>query len=313
MYSVNHLDDYRYKDMKCPVVTVGTFDGVHPGHLSILKRVKQVAEANGGESVLFTFLQHPRHVLSPNDLQPKLLTTTQEKLKLLQKAAVDVVVFHPFTSDFSALSYEEFVAEVLVKKLGTRYLIIGHDHRFGKDRQGGMEQLISLGPKYGFEVEEIPVQVMNDVQVSSTKIRIALDTGDIAYANRLLGYMYGFEGSVIEGMKLGRNIGFPTANIRVNDAFKLVPGNGAYAAIAHTNFGTFKAMVNIGIKPTVASNCGVATIEAHLFDFEENIYGEQIRLELVSRLRDEKRFAGLDELRKQLENDRDKSLEILAD
>jgi riboflavin kinase/FMN adenylyltransferase len=280
--------------------------------LGIIERLKAVATQKHGQSVLFTFSQHPRHVLRPADKEPKLLTTNKEKLDLLEAAGVDMVVNHPFTPDFAAMTYHHFVQEVLVKLLGTRYLIIGHDHRFGRNREGGMEQLRLLAPTLGFEVEEIPVQHVNDIQVSSTKIRVALDAGDVQLANQLLGYRYAISGTVTEGLKLGRNIGFPTANVQVADAFKLIPGNGVYAAIAYTHVGMYKAMVNIGVKPTIATNSQLPTIEANLFNFEGDLYGTEVKLELVSRLRDEQRFSGLDDLSKQLQKDREKSLEILA-
>ena len=291
------------------VVTTGTFDGVHIGHRQILERVKELAKGINGQSVLLTFFPHPRMVLNPNDHGLNLLTTQDEKIRLLEEVGLDHVVIHPFTRDFSRTSSMDFIRNILVEGLGTKKLVIGYDHHFGKNREGSFDHLVECGPLYGFDVEEIPAQDIDDVAVSSTKIRKALQAGDVETAEAYLGYPFELNGKVIEGDKLGRTIGFRTANINVEEDYKLIPAGGAYACLAEVNGTEYQCMVNIGVRPTVDGES--LRIEAHLFNFEQEIYGENLSLKFKHKLREEQKFGGLEELKTQLEKDKANSIQLL--
>lgn len=293
------------------VVTIGTFDGVHFGHQKILKKVISLAEKKHGESVLVTFWPHPRFILRPDDDSLKLLTTFEEKAALMASVGIDHIVKIPFTKEFSQLTSEEFTRKVLVEKIGTKHLVIGYDHRFGKNREGGFEELKANESKYGFKVEEIPKQEIDDVSVSSTKIRNALLSGDISSANTYLGRHYSLSGTVVEGARLGRAIGFPTANLEIKEKYKLIPADGAYAVRAEVGGAVFKGMMNIGIRPTVDGTS--RTIETHLFDFHQDIYGTQIKISCISRIREETKFMSLDDLKQQLIKDKAKVIGLLSD
>jgi riboflavin kinase/FMN adenylyltransferase len=302
------------KDFQRPknaVVTIGTFDGVHFGHQKILKRVISLAAKQNGESVLVTFWPHPRFILRPDDDHLKLLTTFEEKAAIMKSVGIDHIVKLPFTTEFSQLTSEEFTSKVLVDNIGTKHLVIGHDHRFGKNREGGFDYLKANESNFRFKVEEIPKQEIDDVSVSSTKIRNALLTGDIKSASNYLGRNYSIRGTVVTGAKLGREIGFPTANIQVPEKYKLIPADGAYAIKASVNGETFRGMMNIGIRPTV--NGSLRTIEAHLFDFQKDIYGSEITVSFVEMIREETRFSSIDELREQLARDKVKAMAILSE
>lgn len=292
------------------VVTSGTFDGVHIGHQKILNRVIELARETGGESVVLTYWPHPRMVLKPGSHGLKLLSTFEEKAALLESAGIDHLVRIPFTKDFSQLSSEEFVRKILINSLGTRYLVIGYDHRFGKNREGGLEHLQQNQQTYGFEVEEIPRQDIDDIGVSSTKIRNALENGDIETANSYLNRPYSLTGRVVKGKQNGRNIGFPTANVRVAEDYKLIPADGAYAARAIVNGTPHGAMMNIGMRPTVGD--GTRTVETHIFDFTENLYGQELTLQLVAPLRPEMKFESLEHLASQLAKDKEKARVLLG-
>lgn len=292
------------------MVTTGTFDGVHIGHRRIIERMREVARKERGETVLLTFSPHPRTVLFPDDHGLQLLSTTDEKVALLEEAGIDHLIIHPFTREFSRTSSIDFVRNILVERLGTHRLVIGHDHHFGRNREGSFEHLKECGPLYGFEVEEIPAQEVDAVSVSSTKIRTALEKGDVITAAHYLGSDYRLSGHVVEGRQLGRTIGFPTANIRVNDPLKLIPAEGVYAAFAMVDGKKFGAMLNIGYRPTVHEGTA-RTIEVHLFDFEGDLYGASIELRFRSRIRDEQKFNSVDDLRAQLEKDREQALSML--
>ncbi len=296
--------------IKNPVLTTGTFDGVHLGHVSILKRLNDLSEACNGESVLFTFFPHPRMVLFPDDNNIKLLNTPSEKIKLLEQAGVKHLIIFPFTKEFSRLTALEYVRDILVNKIGIKKLVIGYDHHFGRNREGNINNLIELGSLYNFEVEEIPAREIDNINISSTKIRAALNQGKIDDANKLLGYHYMLSGIVVNGNKIGRSIGFPTANIKIPDAHKLIPADGVYVVKVSLQHQTYYGMLNIGVKPTL-QNFNYKSVEVNLFDFDKDIYDEVINIEFLHRLRNENKFNSLNELRQQLTNDKKQALRYL--
>jgi len=293
------------------IVTSGTFDGVHFGHQKILKKIVKTAKELNGKSVVLTFWPHPRFVLFPEEKTLKLLSTFEEKAQLLEEVGIDYLVKVEFTEAFSQLSSESFIQNMLVEKLKTKKLIIGYDHRFGKNRSGSFEYLKENSDRFGFEVEEIPRQDIDDVGVSSTKIRQALFHGEVDLAAEFLGRLYGIKGMVVEGKQIGSKLGFPTANISVAEDFKLIPKDAAYAVRARVNDQWHKGMLNVGIRPTVGGLHRV--IETHLFDFDEQIYNEPIQIEFVKNLRDEKKFDSLEELKTQLQKDKITSLQLLKE
>jgi riboflavin kinase/FMN adenylyltransferase len=302
-----HPDDFSR--LPFAVVTSGTFDGVHLGHQKILNRLKEIAREHQGETVVVTFWPHPRLVLHPEDTSLKLLNTFEEKAELLKQAGIDHLVRIPFTREFSHLSSEEFIIRILVQTIGTRKLVIGHDHRFGHNREGSFEELKKNAPRYGFEVEEIPPQDVHHITISSTKIRKALEQGDVETANLLLGRPYSLRGQVVKGDRLGRLIGFPTANINIDTHYKLIPADGVYAVTAQHAGKTFRGMMYIGLRPTVGGMH--KTLEVNLFDFEQEIYGDELIVHFHARLRADNRFSDLDELRQQLILDKKKADELL--
>lgn len=291
-------------------MTTGTFDGVHVGHKVILDHVVKTARRKGAESVLFTFDPHPRTVLFPDDHGLKLLSSKEEKIRLLEQQGIDHVIFHPFSKDFAKLSALEYVRNVLVDGMGVTTVIIGYDHRFGRNREGDFTKLLEFAEMFGFGVEEIPAQDIDDVNVSSTKIRKALASGDIETANTYLGYNYSVDGIVIEGDGIGRTIGFPTANIQVNEPLKLIPGNGVYAVEVKVDGKSYPGMLNSGVRPTV-SQTGKNQIEVHLIDTDQTLYGKQIEVTFVGRLRAESKFKNKEALIQQLEKDRLDALNML--
>lgn len=287
------------------IVTLGTFDGVHKGHKSILDKLIKSSKASGCESVVLTFFPHPRMVLQQNsDL--KLLNTIDEKAALLEKEGIDNLIIHPFDVAFSRLTAEEFVKNILVDSLNICKIIIGHDHRFGRNRTANIDDLIRFGQEYGFEVEKISALEINEVSVSSTKIRNALNEGNVDAANDFLGYPYFINGVVVQGKQLGRTINFPTANIQPNESYKLIPANGVYAVSSQIDDKTIYGMMNIGTRPTV--NGDSTTIEVHYHDFSTDLYGKQLKVCLHHRMRDETKFDSFDALKQQLEKDRQQSL-----
>ena len=291
----------EFKKIENAVVTTGTFDGVHIGHLKIINRLREIAADVKGETVLLTFFPHPRMVLfSDNDL--KLISTKNEKIALLEQAGIDHLIIHPFSREFSRLSSVEFVRDILVNKIGTSRLVIGYNHHFGRNREGSFEHLNEYGPMYGFQVEEICAQDIDEVSVSSTKIRKALDEGHITIAREYLTHDFSLTGIVVKGDHLGHQIGFPTANIKVVDSHKLVPANGVYAVRALIHDKEYKGMLNIGVRPTVDGT--EKTIEVHIIGFDEDIYGEELTVLFDDWIRDEQKFDSLDELKTQLEKDK---------
>ncbi len=301
------LDDFSR--LTCAVVTSGTFDGVHLGHQKILVRLKEIAEKSSGETVVITFWPHPRLVLKPDDLTLKLLNTFEEKAELLKEQGIQHLLRIPFTKEFSQISSSDFIRNVLVDRIGTRKLVIGYDHHFGKNREGSFDQLKQNAPKYGFEVEEIPRQDIDNMAVSSSKIRKALEEGDVSEAIHLLGRPYSLSGRIIKGDRLGRVLGFPTANIDIDSHYKLVPAEGIYAVIVHYAGIEYGGMMYIGNRPTVD---GVKrSIEVNIFNFEKEIYGEELKVSFEKLLRLDTKFKDLEELKSQLHKDKELALEAL--
>ena len=284
-----------------PVVTSGTFDGVHVGHQTILERLKEIARREGGETVVLTFWPHPRLVLKPDDNSLRLLSTFEEKADLLAEHGIDHLVKVPFTKEFSQLSSQDFIQQVLVEDLGTKKLVIGYDHRFGRNREGSFEALKANAGAYGFTVEEIPRQDVDDVGVSSTKIRKALEAGDVARANEYLHRPYSLRGEVVKGDQLGRTIGYPTANLDLNAPHKLIPADGVYAVRGYVDGQTHAGMLYIGPRPTV--NGQDRRIEVNFFDFNQDLYGKTLRLEFIARTRGDAKFDDLEGLKAQLAQD----------
>ncbi|MFY7909611.1 MAG: bifunctional riboflavin kinase/FAD synthetase [Emticicia sp.] len=298
-----------FEALKNAVVTSGTFDGVHLGHQKILQILRETAQKTGGESVVLTFWPHPRVVVSKDSQDLKLLSTIDEKIELLESQGVDHLLVIPFTREFSELSAEEYVKEILLKQIGTKKLVIGYDHRFGRNREGGFDYLKANSELFGIEIEEIPRQEIENLTISSTKIRQSLMSGEVSSANELLGRKYSFTGIVVKGRQLGRTIGFPTANVQVSQFYKLIPANGVYAVRTFFRNQWHNGMMNIGTRPTVD---GVGrTQEVNIFDFDDDIYGETVTVEIVDYIRPEQKFNGLDELKAQILADKAKSKEIL--
>ncbi len=293
------------------VVTIGSFDGVHHGHRRILDNMRSLARAISGESVVITFDPHPRAVLQPDDPHFKLITTTGEKIALLADCGVDNVVVVPFNLEFSRQSARSYVENFLVKNFSPRFLVIGYDHRFGNSREGNLEFLEKLAPEFGFEVVEIPAQEVDEIAVSSSKIRKALEAADIRHANRLLGHPFGFLGKVIRGDGLGRQIGFPTANLDVADPFKLVLPPGIYAARARVGELGYGAMLYVGYRPTLAGAANLR-VEVNLLDFDADLYGQTLSVEVLDFIRPDKKLDNLEALTRQIEDDKREIKQRLA-
>lgn len=298
-----------FKKVKNVVLTTGTFDGVHQGHRVIINQLKKYAKKIDGETVVLTFFPHPRMVLYPENNDLRLINTIEERKVLLEEAGVDHLIIHPFSKEFSRLSSLDFVRNILVNQLDVSTLVIGYDHHFGKNREGSFEHLKEYSEIYDFTVEEIPAQEVQQVNISSTKIRNSLINGEINAANQFLGYPYTLNGTVVEGDKVGREIGFPTANIKVDEWYKLVPANGVYAVKVRVNQQEFKGMLNIGNRPTL--NGKEQTIEVNIFNFSENIYNKAIQVQFYERIRSEQKFEEILELKKQLTIDKEKTLQVL--
>lgn len=301
------LDDFVR--LKYAVVTSGTFDGVHLGHQKILQRLNEVSSRNGGETVVITFWPHPRLVLHPEEDSLKLLNTFEEKAELLKAEGIQHLIRIPFTKEFSQYTSKDFIREILVETIGTRKLVIGYDHRFGHNREGSFEQLKENAPRYGFEVEEIPQQDVDHIGVSSTRIRKALAEGDIETATHFLGRPYCISGRVIMGDKLGRLLGFPTANIEIDTKFKLIPADGIYAVTVQHGHDDYKAMMYIGNRPTL--NGTKRNIEVNIFDFDKEIYGDALVIRFHKLIRADSKFQDLEDLKTQLRHDKADALKIL--
>lgn len=298
MKTFSNIREYNNKKS---VVTIGTFDGVHIGHKKILEKIIFNAKELNCESVVLTFFPHPRMVLQDNSVV-QLLNTLDEKTLLLEKTGIDNLIIHPFNQEFSRLTAEEFVKEILVNQLNIRKIIIGYDHRFGRNRTANINDLIVFGKEYGFEVEQISAQEINDNAVSSTKIRNAILEGNITLANNYLGYNYFFSGIVVKGKQLGRTIGFPTANIKINEDYKLIPKNGVYIVKSNYDKKTIFGLINIGTRPTVDGTN--QTIEVFYLDFDKTIYDESLTIEIIEFIRDEQKFDSLNDLKNQINEDK---------
>ncbi|HZJ20650.1 MAG TPA: bifunctional riboflavin kinase/FAD synthetase [Pricia sp.] len=308
MVTVQSISNY---DQSHPTaITIGTFDGVHVGHRKILERLMKTSATGALKSTVLTFFPHPRMVLQ-KDVDIKLLNTIGEKTKILKAMGLDQLIIHPFTKEFSRLSATEFVRDILVNKLKTKKIIIGYDHRFGRNRNANITDLKTFGSALDFEVEEISAQEIDEVSVSSTKIRKALDEGDIPTANAYLGYHYMLTGSVKKGKGLGRQIDFPTANLNIPESYKLVPKNGVYAVQSELFGKTVHGMMNIGFNPTVSGK-GQVSIEIHYFDFDQDLYGQEIQVDILHRIRDERKFESVDALKSQLHKDKETSLSLIS-
>ncbi|GGH17762.1 bifunctional riboflavin kinase/FAD synthetase [Pedobacter zeae] len=315
----------EFKKLANAIVTIGTFDGVHFGHQKIIKQLVEKAKADNGESVILTFFPHPRMIIDPENQDLKMINTINEKAEILKSLGVDHLIITPFTRDFSNQLPEDYIKNTLVDNIGTKHIIIGYDHRFGKDRSGNLAILKAAGEHFGFTVEEIMEQDIHDVAVSSTKIRQALLVGDVSLANDYLGYPFSIFGRVIKGDKIGRTIGFPTANIFVEETYKLIPGDGIYAVTVEMesevrspesevlnpkpstlNLQPYKGMAYIGQRPTI--NGMTRNIEVNIFDFNQEIYGQDIKMNFLKFLRHDVKFTGLEALTVQLQKDKEATL-----
>jgi riboflavin kinase/FMN adenylyltransferase len=298
----------EFKSHCRPVATVGVFDGVHRGHLEIINRLAKVANEKKCESVVITFDPHPRLVL-PHNAEVWLLNTMDEKLHRFELAGVDVVLVIPFDIEFARVTPHDFIKNILVDQIKASHVITGYDHFFGQNREGDFDLLSKMGGEFGFTVDELPMVLVAEHTVSSSMVRRALLDGDVKLAATMLGYAYEMSGTVVAGNKIGRNIGYPTANIKIKYSHKLIPGQGVYATLVKVDNTVYKAMTNIGFRPTIDADH--LTIEANIFDFNLDIYAKEITLSFIDRIRDEKRFASLGDLQHQLANDKMSAGEIL--
>jgi riboflavin kinase/FMN adenylyltransferase len=297
-----HKDINSIRDIKKPILTVGTFDGVHIGHQSIIQRVNDLAKDQEGQSVLLTFHPHPRMVLFPDDDSLKLINTIEEKMSLLESFGLDHVIVIPFEKAFSRMSPVEYVRDILVNKIGIHTIVIGYDHHFGRNRQGDLMLLKELAPLYEFNVEEIPAQDIDEITVSSTKVRNAILEGHIRVANDFLGYKFTISGKVVSGKKIGREMGFPTANIQLDDRHKIIPGDGVYAVKGIIDAKEHEGMLNIGTRPTIDDK-GVISIEVHFFNMSADLYDKEIQIIFERKMRNEQKFEDINSLQNQLQAD----------
>ena len=299
MKRFNNINEFNCK--KSTIITIGTFDGVHLGHQKILKKLNVEAENNGLESSVLTFFPHPRTVLNPNS-SLKLINTIEERISLFKKSKIDNLIIHPFTKEFSELDSEDYVKNILVDQLKAKIVLIGYDHKFGKNRTADINNLKEYGIKYNFEVIEIKAEEINDIAISSTKIRNSIEEGDIQLTNSYLGYEFSFFGKVVKGNSIGKTLGFPTANIKIGTDLKLIPKNGVYLISTIINQKIIFGMMNIGIKPTTNEN--TKSIEVNLFDFNQDLYDTNITIYIKQFLREEIKFDSLNELKLQIEKDK---------
>ena len=294
------------------VVTIGTFDGVHLGHQAIFNKMKALAQSVGGQTVVVTFEPHPRQVLNIDSSNLRFLTTPEEKLKKFEEFGIDNVVIINFTKEFSRTPSEVFIKDYIIDNIKPAYIVVGYDHHFGKNRMGDFGLLNDMKLKYGFKVERVAAQDVENIAISSTKIRNALAVGNIKSANRLLGYTYSITAEVVVGNKIGRTMGFPTANLELPREYMLINCGGVFACLVDYNGQRYKAMANIGHRPTIGDRTkDQPIIEVNLFDFDGDLYGKQIRVSFIDRIRDEVKFDSLDELKAQLEQDRDNVYKLL--
>ncbi len=297
-----------YSSEKESILTIGTFDGVHIGHNKILKRLIQDSKKNNLSSLVMTFFPHPRMILNKSH-DIKMIDTIDEKINLLEKTGLDNLIIHPFDNNFSKIRAKEFVEEILVKKLKIKEIIIGYDHKFGKDREASVEDLKKFGKDYMFTVKEIPAQEIDSIAISSTKIRNAILNGEIEKCNKFLGRNFILTGKVVYGDGLGKKIDFPTANIEIKETYKIIPKNGVYLVKTKINSNTYFGMMNIGIRPTVGGTN--KSLEIHFFNFKDNIYGKNVSIEIIKKIRDEEKFSSIDQLKIQLKKDEQFCLKLI--
>jgi riboflavin kinase/FMN adenylyltransferase len=297
-----------YSSEKESILTIGTFDGVHFGHNKILKKLVEEAKKNKLSSLIMTFFPHPRMVLKTSQ-EIKMIDTIDEKIHLLKKTGVDNLIIHPFDENFSKIRAKEFVEEILVKKLKIKQIIIGYDHRFGRDREASVEDLKKFSLDYMFTVNEIPAQEINSIAISSTKIRDAILNGEIEKCNKFLGRNFTLTGKVVYGDGLGEKINFPTANIEIKEFYKIIPKNGVYLVKTTLNSNIYFGMMNIGIRPTIGG--GNKSLEIHFFNFKDNLYDKTISIEIINKIRDEIKFASIDKLKIQLKKDEQFCLQLI--
>ena len=297
-----------YSSKKESILTIGTFDGVHIGHNKILKRLIQDSKKNNLSSLVMTFFPHPRMILNKSH-EIKMIDTIDEKINLLEKTGLDNLIIHPFDNNFSKIRAKEFVEEILVKKLKIKEIIIGYDHKFGKDREASVEDLKKFGKDYMFTVKEIPAQEIDSIAISSTKIRNAILNGEIEKCNKFLGRNFILTGKVVYGDGLGKKIDFPTANIEIKETYKIIPKNGVYLVKTKINSNTYFGMMNIGIRPTVGGTN--KSLEIHFFNFKDNIYGKNVSIEIIKKIRDEEKFSSIDQLKIQLKKDEQFCLKLI--
>lgn len=296
---------YNINEVQLPrdtVLTIGTFDGLHSGHKKIIERVVNIAHSNLLSSVVLTFYPHPRMILNPEDTNLKLITSIHERIDLLAQMGIEYLIITPFNRDFSNISARQYIENILVKQLGIKHVVIGYDHRFGKNREGGIDDLREAAQEYEFEVTEIPELEVQESTISSTMIRNALLSGDITLANSLLGYSFFLKGKVIKGDKIGRTIGFPTANLYIEDIYKLIPTDGVYAVSVQLDKETYQGMAYIGNRPTI--NGMTRNVEVNIFDFTKEIYGQNLCMKFETFIRSGEKFSSLDALKQQLERDK---------
>lgn len=303
-----HIESLTFK---CPVVTIGIFDGVHIGHKHVLNRLIDLASSYKGESVVVTLWPHPRLVLNKETENLRYLNTFEEKVLLLERSGIDHLVVIEFTKEFAQLDSCAFIKDILVEKIGIKHLVVGYNHKFGKNRQGDFRNLQECAGIYNFTIEQTTAVSENGKIFSSTAIRENLLEGDIDEANSGLGYDYFLQGKVVDGMRIGRELGFPTANIVPHDDHKLIPSDGVYAVNIQIDEITYNGMLNIGYRPTMHSDIPVKTIEVNVFDFDQDMYGKSLTLIFRKRIRDEKKFENIEQLRAQLGLDKNKALNIL--
>ena len=297
------------KDINNPVVTVGTFDGVHFGHQKIITRLQKIAKECNGESVLLTFDPHPRKVLFGNR-KIKLINTIKEKINILSNLGLDHLVIYPFNVEFSNLSAEEYISKLLVNKLKTYTLVIGYDHHFGKNREGNIQLLKETNKLHPFNLEEIKAHEIDEIKISSTKIRQAIDNGNIHLFKDYCGRFFEFSGKIIYGNGLGKTLGYPTANIEIENEDKIIPANGVYAVICQLENELIHGIMNIGFKPSIEEN-KIKTIEIHLFEFDKNIYDRYLKIKVLNRIRDEVKFSSIEKLKIQISKDINEAQNII--
>lgn len=307
----NHIAQVR--NIPNAVVTIGTFDGVHIGHQAIFKKMKELAQSVDGQTVVVTFSPHPRQVLNIDSSNLRFICTEEEKLKRFEQLGIDNVVVIKFTKEFARTPSDEFIKDFIIERIKPSYIVVGYDHHFGKNRMGDFELLSKLGQQFNFKVERVEAQDVDKVAVSSTKIRHALAIGDVATANRLLGYPYSVTAEVVRGNMIGRTIGFPTANLELQKEYRLINNAGVYTCLVDYNGLTYKAMANIGKRPTIGDrDDDNFIIEVNIFDFDQDIYGQHITVRFLDRIRDEVKFTGLEALKAQLNQDRERAKAMLG-